>query len=238
MAKGPFWFSTALNGVFSYPCFTPPSGLTLSALFCFPLRENVDMERAGRVGAAGALVCGPGFSGERERARVAEGVLRCEEDVLLVLLVLPLESLVRRESLRERCSWAPMSPMVEEMLWRATCLWRGGVVSTFGGKWNSCCESGGGLLAVGDVGGKLMVGGTADELRGSCVGVLGERCRPPKKEGLREKMLWLGVGAGGFAWLVMGVESWSIVSIVPMRAFPGAWIQGPTAASKQRRTGA
>ena len=92
------------------------------------------MERAGRVGADGALACGAFFSGERESARVAEGVLLCEDDVLLVL---PLESFVRREALRERCSWEPMSPMVDEILWRETCLWRGGVVRTLDGKWKS-----------------------------------------------------------------------------------------------------
>jgi len=190
MAKVPFWFSTALKGVFSYTCFTPLSaGLTFSALFCLALREKVDMERAGRAGAEGALAWGPFFSGERESARVAEGVLRCEDEVLLVL---PLESLVRREALRERCSWEPMSPIVDEMLWRETCLLRGGVVRTLGGKWNSCGALAGGWLAEGDAGGKLIVGGTADELRGRAVGVLGERCRPPKKDGRREKMLWLG----------------------------------------------
>jgi hypothetical protein len=99
-----------------------------SALFCLVLREKVDMDRAGRVGGAEALVWGePLLSGDRDKARVAEGVLWWEDDVLLVL---PLE-------LRERCSWEPMSPMVDEMLWREACLRRGGVVRTRDGNWNS-----------------------------------------------------------------------------------------------------
>lgn len=215
MAKGAFGLSTALKGVFSYPCLGPPSpGLTFSALFCFVVREKVDMERVGREGGAVALACGGFFSGERERegARVAEGVLLCEDEVLLVL---PLESLVRSEALRERCSWELMSPMVDEMLCRETCLWRGGVVSTLDENWNSYWfGTRGGLLAEGDAGGRLMVGGNGD-VCGRLVGVLGGLCRPPKKEGRREKMPWLD----GF---VCDVES---ASIVPARG-PVLWIRG------------
>jgi hypothetical protein len=172
MAKGAFGLSTALKGVFSYPCLAPPPspGRTFSALFCLVVREKVEMERAGRVGGAVALVWGGFFSGERESARVAEGVLLCEDEVLLVL---PLESLVRSEALRERCSWEPMSPMVDEMLCREPCLRRGGVVSTLDGNWNSYWfGTRRGLLAEGDAGGRLMVGGSVD-VRVRFVGVLG-----------------------------------------------------------------
>ena len=107
----------------------------------------------------------------------------------------------------------------------------------------------------GEAGGKLMVGGTAEELRGRVVGVLGERCRPPKKEGRREKMLWLE-GAEAAEGFVRGVESWwwwsMAASIVPASRDPVLRIRGrrllqtmadgsssalPTAAAaRQRRT--
>ena len=67
------------------------------------------------------------FSGERESARVAEGVLLCEE-VWEMLLALPDESFVRMLALRERWRVVPRSPRVEEMLCREeACLRRGGV---------------------------------------------------------------------------------------------------------------
>lgn len=178
MAKGVFGLSTALSGVLS-------AGFWFSD-FCL-LRENVDMERAGREGAAWALAVGF-FSGEKESARVAEGVLLCED----VLLVLPLESLVRMLALRERFSWTPISPRVDEMLCRDVCLRRGGVDSVVAS--GSYWAGGGGGAAVDEgVGvGRLMVGGGG---WATAVGVLGGLCRPPKMLGRREKRPEAGVDA-------------------------------------------
>lgn len=78
MPKGVLGLSTALSGLFSY--FPPSPDFTFSALFCL-FREKVDIERAGRevVVAAGAALGPALFSGEKDSARVAEGVLLCED---------------------------------------------------------------------------------------------------------------------------------------------------------------
>jgi hypothetical protein len=144
-----------------------------------------------------------GFSGDKEVARLAEGVLLCEDvrDVE-ALLVVPLESFVRRLALRDRCRVVPISPSVDEMLWRDACLRRGGVEGGFGGNsyWLGSRAS---ASPMGDTGGRLMVGGEAAVRAGGgrceAVGVLGGfLCLPPKKDGLREKMLcWSVAGAPG-----------------------------------------
>lgn len=64
------------------------------------------------------------FSGEKESARVAEGVLLCEDDGVPE----PDELFVRREAERERRNVVPMSATEDEMLCRAECLRRGGEV--------------------------------------------------------------------------------------------------------------
>lgn len=75
MPKDVLGLSTALSGLFSY---FVPSALTFSALFCLLPREKVDMERAGR-DAEGSPLAGGCFSGEKEVASVADGVLLCED---------------------------------------------------------------------------------------------------------------------------------------------------------------
>lgn len=107
--NGVLGLSTADNGSFSYPCLpvapTAVSGLTFSAERCLVLREKVDIDKAGLDDEVAAALVGweEGFSGDKEVARLAEGVLLCEDvrDVE-VLLVVPLESFVRRLALRER----------------------------------------------------------------------------------------------------------------------------------------
>ena len=64
------------------------------------------------------------FSGETV-ARLAEGVLRCEDEAL--------EAVVRREALPERRKVVPISATDDEMLCRDECLRRGGVEGTLGG---------------------------------------------------------------------------------------------------------
>ena len=168
--------------------------------FCLPpLREKVEMERAGRdeaeeldepfvvvVVMVEEALC---LSGDRDCATVEEGVLLCEDDVWV--LALPDESFVRSEALRERCSWTPKSPRVDEMLCRdGVLVWRGGVVRmalALGGRSWKLSGMGGGRASSGlveDSGGSWMTGGRM------LVGVLGGLDeRPPKKEGRREKML-------------------------------------------------
>lgn len=214
MPKGVLGLSTALDGSFTYPCLPPPSlGLTFSADFCL-FRENVEMDSAGREDGARALVEESFFSGEIEAARLAEGVLLCE-DVRDVLEVLPLESLVRRLALRERCNCEPKSPMVDEMLCREACLRRGGVVCTLDGNSYWLGTRGGGSPSRG----RLMVGAVVVRRSGgTAVGVLGVLCfPPPKKEGRREKMLdWAWVWAEEVS-VVVEVESASAM-VVPVRS--------------------
>jgi hypothetical protein len=134
MPNGVLGLSTALKGLFSY--LPPWVGFTLSSLFL--LREKVEMERAGREAGGPAVVAF--FSGENESARVAEGVLLCEDWV-------PVEEvLVRSEALRERRSVEPMSATDEEMLCREACRRRGGVAGTFGGEWCGSCDSPAGAM--------------------------------------------------------------------------------------------
>lgn len=89
------------------------------------------MERVGReleevVG--GTLEAWSGFSGEKERASVPEGVFLCEDEDVFA------ELLVRSEAERERRNVAPMSATEDEMLCRDECLLRrGGVSGNFGG---------------------------------------------------------------------------------------------------------
>jgi hypothetical protein len=119
MPKGVFGLSTALSGLFSYPCLPPASpGFTFSADFL--LREKVDIESVGLDAAAAAGAC---FSGERDSANVADGVLLCEED----------EPEVFVEKERERRSVEPISATDDEMLCREACLLRGGVAGNLGG---------------------------------------------------------------------------------------------------------
>ena len=183
------------------------SGLTFSAERCLVPREKVDMDRAGREEDwAGMPLEVEGFSGESEVARLAEGVLLCgDAREVEALLVAPLESFVRRLALLLRWMVVVMSPKVDEMLWRDACLRRGGVEGTWGagGCWGTCTWAGNSYwLArrvsaspMGDTGRRLMAGGGEAAVRASggseLVGVLGGLCRPPKKEGLREKMLWV-----------------------------------------------
>ena len=171
-------------------------------------REKVAMERAGREEDWEEMPLEEeeeeGFSGESEVARLAEGVLLCgDAREVEPLLVAPLESFVRRLALLLRWLVGVMSPKVDEMLWRDACLRRGGVVGCWGaGCWAGTWEGNSNWLArrvsaspMGDTGRRLMAGGgDAAVVRASggseVVGVLGGLCRPPKKEGLREKMLW------------------------------------------------
>jgi hypothetical protein len=183
MPKGVFGLSTALSGLFSYPCLFAPSGFTFSALLCL-FREKVDMERAGREAAGRAFAEGA-FSGEKD-ARVAEGVLLCEDCV-------PLEVLVRKEAERERRNVVPMSATEDEMECLDACLRRGGVVSTFGG--NSYWLGKRGLgwsvrLELDEEGGGFGWGGgvVALDREGSAPCLL-DLERPPKNEGRRVKML-------------------------------------------------
>lgn len=134
--------STALTGPFSEGCLAAPSaGFTFSWLFL--LRVNVEMDKVGReeeeeeeeetAGGVVAALATKGFSGERESATVAEGVLSCEDEGWLDgWLDGWLEWLVRREALRERRKAVPMSATEEEMLCRDTCFLRGGVEGTIG----------------------------------------------------------------------------------------------------------
>ena len=139
------------------------------------------MDRAGReAGWTARPLDVEGFSGESEAARVAEGVLLCEDvREVDVLLVVPEESFVRRLALLLRWMVVPMSPRVEEMLWRDACLRRGGVEGAGAAKsyWLGKRVS---ASPMGETGRRLMAGGgdaaaarAASE--GSCeaVGVLG-----------------------------------------------------------------
>jgi hypothetical protein len=104
-------------------------GFTFSEVV-FLLRVKVEMERVGREAeeVGGTLAACEGFSGEKERARVAEGVFLCEDVDVFV------ELLVRRDAERERRNVAPMSATDDEMLCRDECLMRrGGVSGNFGG---------------------------------------------------------------------------------------------------------
>lgn len=122
MPKGVFGLSTALKGLFSYPGLPPASpGFAFSAAAAFLLREKVDIERVGLDAAGGtAEAC---FSGEKDSARVADGVLLCEEDEPEVVV----------EKDRERRNCEPISATDEEMLCREACLLRGGVAGNLGG---------------------------------------------------------------------------------------------------------
>lgn len=113
-------------------------------------------------------------------ARVAEGVLLCEDDVLAV----PSEVFVRSEADRDLRSWEPRSVTDDAMLCLLlVCLRLCGVVGTLAGNsyWS---DSRGGvfssLLAAGVI---LSVGG--DRVDSVCLCPL---LFPPKNEGRREKM--------------------------------------------------
>lgn len=164
------------------------------------------MDRAGREeGAACALESCGVFSGTG-RVGPTEGALACDDvrDVLLPVGVPEDESFVRRLALRERC-WteAPISPSVDEMLWRVECLRRGGVEGGLRGVaaerpaegaawspfWSKACWMSVSALAMGDTGGRLMVGGSEAGVGALGAGLL-EVCL--KNEGRRLKMLaWL-----------------------------------------------
>jgi len=178
MPKGVLGLSTALSGLFSYTCAFPPSILTFSLLFCL-LRENVDMESAGRPALAPALGA---FSGEYVSARVADGVLLCE-DVLV-----PAEVFVRSEALRDRRSDEPMSVTELAIECLLACLRFCGVVGTFDG-----CSYWLGTRGGASAGGRLSAGGVVLLVVRDCERV-DEDCLwcplvdfPPKKEGRREK---------------------------------------------------
>ena len=114
-------------------------------------------------------------------ARVAEGVLLCEDDVLAV----PSEVFVRSEADRDLRSWEPRSVTDDAMLCLLlACLRLCGVVGTLGGNWYWSAWRGGvfssSVLAAGVV---LSVGG--DSVDGVCLCPL---VFPPKNEGRREKM--------------------------------------------------
>ena len=110
-------------------------------------------------------------------ARVAEGSLLCEDDVLAV----PSDVLVRSEADRERRSEEPRSVTEDAMLCLLllACLRRCGVVGTLGGNWYWSGSRGG----VSSSGLRLSVGG--DKVDGACLCPL---FFPPKNEGRREKM--------------------------------------------------
>lgn len=143
------------------------------------------MERAGREALEAALGTGA-FSGEYVSARVAEGVLLCE-DVLAVPPV-PVEVLVRSEALRDRRNCEPRSVTELAMLCRLACLRFCGVACTLEGNSYWSRAGGGVSSSVLGAGGILSVGGVveaarvADDAEGLCPLDL-----PPKNEGRREK---------------------------------------------------
>lgn len=175
IVKGVFGLSTALRGLFSYPCLAPPSpGLTFSALFCF--LEKVEMERAGR--DAVVLALDPAFlSGEKDSARVADGVLLCEDEVRD-------ESLVRKEALRERLSVVPISATEVEMLCLEPCFLRGGVDGTIEGAAKTKPVDASPVFST--EGRSLGLGGV---MFLPPTGVLDALFLPLKKEGLLKKLL-------------------------------------------------
>jgi hypothetical protein len=117
-------------------------------------------------------------------ARVAEGSLLCEDDVLAV----PSDVLVRSEADRERRSEEPRSVTDDAMLCLLllACLRRCGVVGTLGGNWywsGSRGEVSSSGLVLAATGVRLSVGG--DRVDSACLCPL---FFPPKNEGRREKM--------------------------------------------------
>jgi hypothetical protein len=164
----------------------------------------VDIESAGREALPTALGTAA-FSGEYASARVAEGVLLCEDDVLPV----PSDVLVRREAERDRRSCKPRSVTEDAMLCLLACLRFCGVVGTLAGElyWS---ETRGGVFSPlldatgGTVGasgeGVFVLDVVRDREEGVCLWPL---LFPPKKEGRREKMF------------CEDVEDWSAMLLVP-----------------------
>jgi hypothetical protein len=130
-----------------------PSGFTFSLLLAL-LRAKVEMDSVGR--GAGAAV--EAFSGEYVSARVAEGVLRCED-----VLAVPADVLVRRELLRERRNDEPMSVTEAAMECLLVFLRCCGVEGTLasGAYWLATrgVTSGAGAGAAVGAGGRLRTGG-------------------------------------------------------------------------------
>ena len=209
MAKGVLGLSRALpRGLLSWAveaewawAWAEASDLTLSLLFCL-VRAKVATERTGREAFEGAAG-GPGaFSGEWARARVAEGVLVCEDDVLRVLS----DVFVRSEAERDERSWEPRSVTDEAMLCLLEWLRRCGVV----GRWtdNSYWSASRGgvasparLAAAGwrlSVGGGCWAGACETDETDEAACWRDARDLPPKKEGRREKMLC--VAAAWWKW--------------------------------------
>jgi hypothetical protein len=165
------------------------SGLTFSLLFCL-LRENVAMESAGREALPTALGTAA-FSGEYVSARVAEGVLLCEDDDVLPV---PSDVLVRSEADRDRRSCEPKSVTEEAMLCLEACLRFCGVVGTLAGNWYWSGTGGGVFSSLLDAAGGIVSAAgmyvfafetVRDRAEGDCLCPL---LFPPKKEGRREKM--------------------------------------------------
>lgn len=178
--------SRPLSGLFSYPCLPPPSpGFVVSADFL--LREKVAMERGG-LGAGGAAAC---FSGEKDSATVADGVLLCEDE--------EAEVLVEKE--RERRNEVPMSATDDEMLCREACFLRGGVEGNLeGGSYrlgrSGCASTALEAEELGVVERSGLCGGV--EVREAVEELLEEGFDLwPKKEGRRVKMAARDEFAGG-----------------------------------------
>lgn len=199
-----------------------PSGFTFSLLFCL-LRENVEMESVGREPLVAALGV---FSGEYVNARVADGVLLCEE-----VLVVPAEVLVRRDALRDRRRDEPMSvteDAIECLLACLRCCW--GVVGALGlsSYWLGTRGVSSGVVT----GGRLIAGGEAVVVVVVRVYVYESEAREPfacpllplepKKEGRLEKRPELAA-----AEVLLGVLSAIVLvfggfsSMVPRRSISG-----------------
>lgn len=167
MVKGVLGLSTALSGLFSYTCALP-SGFTFSLLLAL-LREKVEMESAGRETFGGAFEAG---SGEYVSASVADGVLLCEDEDVLVL--------VRSEALRAMVSVTELA--IEIRLACRRCL---------GGLAGACSYWLGMRGGVGVGMGVSSAGGVVEDEAFWCpFGVF-----PPKKEGRRVKKPFEELGA-------------------------------------------
>jgi hypothetical protein len=222
----------------------PPSSLTFSLLFCL-LREKVDMERVGLEALAAAAV--GAFSGEYVRARVAEGVLRCED-----VLPVPADVLVRRDALRDRRKDEPMSVTDDAIECLLACLRFGGVVGTLGlvSYWLGSRGGSSGVVRLG-AGARLRAGGEMAlaavwemerEERAALACPLGPL--EPKKEGRLEKKL--GVAC---ACALDSLTAWSAIvhmstvrsqgggsGALPISPLP-AWRGGCTAMREGRAKG-
>lgn len=150
-------------------------------------------------------------------ARVAEGVLLCEDDVLAV----PSDVFVRSEADRDLRSWDPRSVTDEAMLCLLlACLRRGGVAASLAGNSYWPASRGGVFSPVLAAGVMLSEGGARVE--GVCLCPL---LFPPKNEGRREKRPW-ALAVLDDAWSAMLVAH-VLSSVVGLPSDQGLFHQGP-----------